>query len=242
MANYPGSLDSLPTGVAGTTLLADGTNPHAQSHDNANSAINAIESTMGTTQASALFGAFTSADKPARQQNGTFSQAMNGTFNNSTFGTSTITGGTINNAVIGTPAVTGGTLTNPNINNGTFTGGGALLSKVISTTRDMTAAAGTVAYTGLGFKPSAVIAIAIINSSQSFNIAVCGSDVSQNVGINQYAANTLIISSYIVNIETSAGVNQYASLLSYDPDGFTLTWGKTSTPTGTANIIFLCFR
>ena len=65
--------------------------------------------------------------------------AMAGTIQPTMIGTTTIQGGTANSITLGTPT----------INNGVFTGGGALMSKVLISTRDMTAATGDVSYTGV---------------------------------------------------------------------------------------------
>lgn len=105
----------------------------------------------------------------------------------------------------------------------------------ITITRDLTVASGNVAYTGLGGRPkllrfynghSATNASSIGESNAVFN--VCKSiDYANNVG----TLNTACIAAY-----QGAGANQLAVCAALDADGFTLTWTKTGSPTGTSTI------
>lgn len=116
--DYPSALDSF-TDPAGTSLL---TSPdHAALHTDNNSAIEALESTVGTTQGTNVLKSFAAGDFPARiDSSGVFQQAVQGTLNASVIGTPAITGGTLDNGVFGTPAITGGTLASPVVNNSTI--------------------------------------------------------------------------------------------------------------------------
>lgn len=119
--------------------------------------------------------------------------------------------------------------------------GGALSSKIITATRAMTAASGDVSYTGVGFKPSVIIALATENaggSSIGFSdsaLTVIGQVLEKTVG--SFGLSVL----YLIYVEVSAA-NQKAIVKSYDADGFTLTWTKTGSPTGTATLYFLCLK
>jgi hypothetical protein len=82
--------------------------------------------------------------------------------------TGTLTLPTSTDTLVGkatTDTLTNKTLTSPTINNGVFTGGGALLSKIIVSTRDISAANGDVSYTGVGFQPTSIHAYMYINGS-----------------------------------------------------------------------------
>jgi hypothetical protein len=49
--------------------------------------------------------------------------------------------------------------------------------------------------------------------------------------------------SVLMSMESSTGHVASAVIASYDADGFTLTWTKTSgSPTGTAGLMFLCYK
>lgn len=112
-------------------------------------------------------------------------------------------------------------------------------SKVIASTRDLTAATATVAYTGVGFKPRAVLAFGAIN----FSIASFGfgdSALTNRVVHNTGGGTTFYASTALMLFETSSNNYQTAGLASLDSDGFSITWTKVNTPTGTAAIYFLC--
>lgn len=118
-----------------------------------------------------------------------------------------------------------------------------LASKVIVATRDMTAASGDVSYTGVGFKPSCIIALVNIDANQnaSLGIGVCDSSRTDNT-VGQYNGGYLYQGSAFITVESTGAQAQIAVVKSFDIDGFTLTWTKQNSPTGTAKIIFLCFR
>lgn len=115
-----------------------------------------------------------------------------------------------------------------------------LASKIKLATRDMTAAGGDVSYTGIGFKPTAILAMGVINSTTVMSLGYidsAGNDNGISILSNQYQNNSQFLLFYI------DGSNyQFAVVKSYDADGFTLTWTKAGSPTGTVNLIFLCFR
>jgi hypothetical protein len=72
------------------------------------------------------------------------------------------------------------------------------------------------------------------------NNAAGGSSISyQTVATNVFNINN----SYPVLIYQTDNSNyQYATVKSWDADGFTLSWVKQSSPAGTATLTFLCFR
>jgi hypothetical protein len=115
-----------------------------------------------------------------------------------------------------------------------------LASKIITGTRDMTAASGDVDYTGVGFQPTAVIAIANVDGNYQHSIGISDSSVGEYC-VSPNAANALYQRSTLIWLETG-GAAQSAVVKQYGSDGFTLTWTKANSPSGTAKIIFLCFR
>jgi hypothetical protein len=110
-------------------------------------------------------------------------------------------------------------------------------TKDISTTGD-------VSHTGVGFKPSSIICF-------SGTPVVAQQCVGFTTGVsNQYAQAFVPTSgvwqhypsSFILLYLTSSSNNAVGVLKSFDTDGFTITWSKTGSPTGTADLYFLCFR
>ncbi len=115
--------------------------------------------------------------------------------------------------------------------------------KVGSFTRDTSTASGTQAVTGVGFKPKAVIffgtQVNTVETTWGFD------DGTTPAYMNRYGATNFNIdagTNSISSIETAGG-NEYAGKISsLDSDGFTITWAKTGSPTGTLYVIYLAFR
>ena len=107
-------------------------------------------------------------------------------------------------------------------------------------TKDMTAATGDTSYTGTGFTPKAIILLGVINATftSSHGFAIAGSSGC----IANDAANVWTWDNGVAYLQTAAGARQVATLKSMDANGFTLTWTKTGSPTGTANLYYLAFR
>lgn len=117
-----------------------------------------------------------------------------------------------------------------------------LNAKVIISTRDMTAASGNVAYTGVGFQPRAIIALAMINLTKMACWGIGDSSLEERcfyyweTGLDQYSYDAAL-----VRIQPGAGVAQAAVIASMGSDGFTLTWTKTGVPgANTLQLMFLC--
>lgn len=114
--------------------------------------------------------------------------------------------------------------------------------KVGSTTYDVSLTS-SLAVTGVGFTPSALIALACIsggtNSSLSVGVASAtaqGTMSHDNAG-KSWADGTAVGVVWI----TAPGTNAILTLASMDADGFTLTRSKNGSPTGTATLIYACF-
>ena len=118
------------------------------------------------------------------------------------------------------------------------------LSKTGEFTRDLTAANATVAYTGVGFKPTSIAIYGTMSlTSQSFGNA--DSDRSAS-GIYRNGATSNLLSEAGANVvcyaESIANNFQTAIVASYDNDGFSLAWSKVNSPTGTAYFAYIAKR
>ena len=114
--------------------------------------------------------------------------------------------------------------------------------KVGNFTKDMTEATGTVAYTGVGFKPSAILFFACGPTDNAISI---GADDGTNKGmVSAYGTlNFTVVTTDSIYLLNAAGTTlQNARISSFDSDGFTLSWTKVGSPTGTATIIYLAIR
>jgi hypothetical protein len=114
--------------------------------------------------------------------------------------------------------------------------------KIINSTRSSTAANGNVAYTGVGFKPSLVLAL-MSSSGALGRWSIGGMDGTTSYSLyTNELGNTQTIATYAGAV-TASGGSQLAAYSSFDVDGFTITWTKTGAPAAdTYSLIFICFR
>jgi hypothetical protein len=113
-------------------------------------------------------------------------------------------------------------------------------SKVVTFTRDLTVASGTQAITGTGFPVKAVTFL--YTNPYSTNWGGIGID-DGIVGAGWVGADGIggTITSSTESILFYQGGSTYKGhITTLGADGFTLTWTKTTTPTGTATIHALC--
>lgn len=120
--------------------------------------------------------------------------------------------------------------------------------KVGTFTRVMSVASGDVAYTGVGFKPKAIVIFGYVSNGVVKNSTKGFSDASTNSQILDYTttgadSNTTGSPNVIYLFDDAATLNVNAAIVkTFDTDGFTLTWAKSGTPTMTANLAYLAFR
>ena len=113
---------------------------------------------------------------------------------------------------------------------------------ILTFTRDMTAASGDVATTGVGFQPRQVMFFAGVASNQAASWGT--DDGTDQTCTNQLSTGNMSINlGSSIDLENNANERQAALVKTLDSDGFTLTWTKTATPpAGTATIIAICFK
>lgn len=121
--------------------------------------------------------------------------------------------------------------------------GAGLASKVKAETRDMTAASGNVAYTGYGFQPTALLILIELNAASPISIGFSDSAKALGAFVFPYYGLWEALAGRIISLDTASGAYQIVfTLVSYDADGFTLTWTKLGNPTGTANLLVWALR
>lgn len=114
--------------------------------------------------------------------------------------------------------------------------------KIIAATKDMAAATADVAYTGVGFKPAAIIAIAAINATVQYSIGFADAGSTTGNLYNTSSSANMAVDGSFLTLWAAAGGAQTGTLKTLDSDGFTMTWTRYLTPTGTVAIRFICFR
>ena len=132
--------------------------------------------------------------------------------------------------------------------NASITVSGVANRFVGSFTRDTTLATGTQAVTGVGFQPTAIVFFTGQGSSAEMSI---GFTDCTNERVMFYNHN--ITASTFDSLTTLAIRDVETSLLLYDgevdgtngscdTDGFTVSWTRTSTPSGTLTVQYLAIR
>jgi hypothetical protein len=114
---------------------------------------------------------------------------------------------------------------------------------IVAFTRDTATASGSQAVTGVGFRPSVIIGFGGVHNSSEVSYGMYGSG-NHGVVSDAYAltaGNSQVTNFLFYFIESGANTST-ASVASLDADGFTLTWTKNGTPTGTATLFALCIR
>lgn len=111
--------------------------------------------------------------------------------------------------------------------------------KVDTTTYNVATASGTQAITGIGFKPKSVHISAVIHGSDVFSDGFSDANIHRCVyrTLGAMYANNTATAIYIDGSNYATGI-----VTSLDSDGFTITWTKTGSPTGTAALSYICYR
>jgi hypothetical protein len=106
---------------------------------------------------------------------------------------------------------------------------------------DATGAPTDVAYTGVGFKPKAIIFISSLMAA-SFSVGLDdGTSSASSFGYGTSA--TFGISSCCIELIETGVKTQKATVKTMDADGFTLTWTRTgATASATATIYYIALR
>jgi hypothetical protein len=119
----------------------------------------------------------------------------------------------------------------------TFQDEAAVLPKnyQVRITRDMSAASGSVSYTGVGFRPSCIYAFGGSITDQTVSWAMSngslhGCQFTDNTGT---WVNT---TSFFLRIYQGAN-RQDCSFTSFDADGWTLNWTKVGTPAANTAVL-----
>lgn len=110
-----------------------------------------------------------------------------------------------------------------------------------STTYDLTTASGDQAVTGVGFKPRLLIFIAGINNTTQMSVGgTDGTSQGYTNDRNSVGAGTYgLATNGCIQFNQGSGTTQTAVIASMDTDGFTLTWTKAGSPTGTGIINYI---
>ena len=120
----------------------------------------------------------------------------------------------------------------------------SLSSKVGEFTRDTTVASGTQAVTGVGFTPVAVILFSAQPTSNevSWGLSTASADSGVRTEFALSADTFSSMNTSSISAIEGVGTNYQGQISSFDADGFTVTWTRTGTPSGTLEIEYLALK
>ena len=161
-------------------------------------------------------------------------------------GAGTITPSAVNLAGTGAGGITGN-LPVGNLNSGTsassstfWRGDGTWVAAggdvyVSSFSRDVSTATGTQAVTGVGFTPTSIEVFAAIGGTVKASWGMSDGTTDKCIYQNNNGGTDFISNqSQLIRVVTvDAGTMYSGTLDSFDADGFTISWTKTGSPTGT---------
>jgi hypothetical protein len=129
---------------------------------------------------------------------------------------------------------------------GTPVVGAGLTSFAGSLTRDVSLATGDISVTGVGFLPSAIIFFMGDNGSSAYKASWGFVDENLNQKVSYTIASPVgeITTSSTICIRYIVTGSDYmnGAVISFDADGFTITFTKVGSPTGTAAITYLALK
>ena len=116
--------------------------------------------------------------------------------------------------------------------------------KVGAFTRDLTLAAGTQAVTGVGFAPQAIFFMASVGGVPGRTSWGISDGTTSRALFDHHPtyADSFNLTAIPIYLVESPGVDSYGALSSFDSDGFTISWTKAGSPTGTATIFYIAFK
>ena len=118
----------------------------------------------------------------------------------------------------------------------------SLITNVGSFTKDASSG-GSQSIAGVGFKPATVLFLAVVNANPKASWGF--SDSSRNAGSiaddSATTADSYTYSSNCIDIRfgSAGSASMQAVVSSYDSDGFTLSWARTGSPSGTITVYYL---
>lgn len=119
--------------------------------------------------------------------------------------------------------------------------GGATQMAQASFTRDISLASGTQGITGVGFIPAFVYIVGVIGATDTASWGVEGPVGTQSCLLRRNSGTYDSSGTHSILFFPSVG-SYFGDITSFDADGFTITWTKTGSPTGTAALFYLAWK
>jgi hypothetical protein len=114
--------------------------------------------------------------------------------------------------------------------------------KVGNFSRDLSTATGTQAITGVGFQPKALILVGATEGTRASTWGFTDGTSKYYMGYQTDGTKMNPSTGGIGELGDGATHYNVISLSSFDSGGFTVTWTKAGSPTGTGNMGYIAFR
>lgn len=95
-------------------------------------------------------------------------------------------------------------------------------------------------YTGIGFKPKAIICFAIVQNQNILSMGFAESASNQKCIYRTTLLNEWFLDTDVMYLVDENNDGQYGTLVSFDADGFTFAFSKIAGADEAYNVIFLC--
>jgi hypothetical protein len=121
---------------------------------------------------------------------------------------------------------------------------GMLQSKYVTFSYNLATASGSQSITGVGFKPSTLIVLGFVNATNTVSIGFADAGRT-GAAVTWYGSNlgTGGAHPFEAFLANGAGADfATGDISSYDSDGFTISWTKNGSPTGTVTWSVLALR
>lgn len=123
------------------------------------------------------------------------------------------------------------------------TGLTAFSKKIGSFTIDTSTATGTQAVTGVGFQPQLLLLVACQSGSNEVSIGVSDGTSKWSMAYDVAGSSWVTSTSYSIQDLQGAPTHKYEGTVSaLGADGFTVSWTKTGSPTGTLTVLYFALR
>jgi hypothetical protein len=110
-------------------------------------------------------------------------------------------------------------------------------------TRDLSLATGTQVITGLGFQPKTIHFLANVGSNAAYSTGFTDGTTEASIANNHnQTANTFANRAFAMFISMGSGNEYQGEVSAIGTDGFTVSWTKYASPTGTVTVRFLAFK
>lgn len=117
----------------------------------------------------------------------------------------------------------------------------APIFKMGTTTYDLSTSSGTQAITGVGFTPRLIFILG--NQTGNARTSIGIDDGTNHYSIYMVDAGNAFGTGTAASLNAGSGANSQSGYVSaLDADGFTITWVKTGSPTGTFTLMYLCIQ